>query len=122
MTLTREDIGLEETDSLLFERRHNTRIARQCAVRLFESYAGKFFTGSSINVSVDGMCVRLPASINLRPGRFVTLHDSAGGMRLTHSEHQIRTARVVWVAPDSQNSQSVLVGLELYAAGVAAAA
>lgn len=122
MTLTHEDASLETIDSLPLERRHTARIARHRPVRLFESYAGKFVAGFSINISADGMCVRLPASIDLRPGRFVTLHNCGGGMRLTHSERQTRTARVVWVAPDANDSDAICVGLQLYAAGVAAAA
>lgn len=122
MTLTSDHAELEETDVLSLERRHQARVAQLRPVRLFESYAGRFFAGVTVNVSVDGMCVRLPASIDLRPGRFVTLHGVASGMRLASGVAHAMTARVVWTAADPEDAESVCVGLQLYAAAIATAA
>lgn len=105
--------------SCSIDRRRDERFDDRRLVRLFEPFSGRFFAAQACNVSTAGMCVRLPAWIVLRAGRFVTLHGATvhGG-----GSPRSMTARVVWTQTDAEDPDVLLAGLELYAAAVSAAA
>ncbi|HEX8325529.1 MAG TPA: PilZ domain-containing protein [Tepidisphaeraceae bacterium] len=117
MTLTCD----RPTVSQSTDRRRDERFDDRRLVQLFEPFSGQFFAGLTCNVSSAGICVRLPAEINLRAGRFVTVHG-AGDVGPRGGRQGPITARVVWAMTDAQDEDVVLVGLELYAAAISAAA
>jgi hypothetical protein len=91
-------------------------------VRAFEPFSGRGVTGLTVNVSAGGLCLRLPADLVLRPGRVLTLRALATQLAALDPLAVARPARVVWARPDPEDAAVQLVGLQLYAASVSAAA
>ena len=102
------------------ERRRGLRVRQARPVKLLDAVAGRTVAGQTMDVSVTGMRVELPAGAGLRVGEVLGVHVGLSriGERLAN-RRQMVPVRVVWLDRDGGRDGFMVAGVE-FATGIAA--
>jgi hypothetical protein len=103
------------------ERRRGLRIQQERPIKVYAPSACRFISGSTLDVSVTGLRILLPASAPVRPGSMLAIHvglNKSGEPLINRRE--MMPAKVVWVENDfTDNRQAISAGVE-FTASIAA--
>jgi len=99
------------------ERRRGLRVQQERPVKVYAASACRFIAGRTLDVSVTGLRIALPASAPVRPGSMLAIHvglNRAGEPLVNRRE--MMPAKVVWVENDPDgSSNSLSAGVEFMA-------
>jgi hypothetical protein len=98
------------------ERRRGLRIRQARPVKLFDPVGGRFYGGSTLDVSTSGLRIQLPLHAGVRPGSEICLHVGLNDRGQTlANRRQMIPARVIWVANPGSRQKMLTVGVEFSA-------
>ena len=108
------DEDVESETNLYLERRRDPRSPQERDIRVSEPYAGRSFDGTTLDVSGNGMRLRLNDQCRIRPGRVINIHVGLNAFgRSLANRRSVIDARVVWVRPDEEAPGGIIAGVEL---------
>jgi hypothetical protein len=115
MTLLISDTFVPRTHprSAVSERRRGLRIRQARPVKLFDAVGGRFYGGSTLDVSSTGLRIELPMHASLHPGSDICIHVGLNdkGQTLANRRSML-PARVIWVARPDGRGKALTVGVE----------
>jgi hypothetical protein len=119
MTLVMCDpCGTDSVDAMTLaaaERRRGLRIRQARPIRVYEPSGARYFGGQTEDISATGLRIELPASVQIDPGRVVSIHVGMNrNGSILPNRRQMMPARVVWVDRSLSRSFAV-VGVEFMA-------
>ncbi len=120
MTLTEPVFAESASQPLRMERRRGLRVAERRPIKVFEPITGRFFGGSTRDVSTTGLRLTLPSKCPVREGSELRLTiGQPGGSGALVPRRSMVHAQVVW---SRQTPNGTDVGVELSSSVQAAAA
>jgi len=102
-----------EVDSGI-ERRRGARFRQIHPIKAFDPGIARYFGGQTQDVSATGLRLELPASMPVRPGKFLNIHVGINDQKqMLANRRQMIPARIVWVDRAADSSQRTLcAGIE----------
>jgi PilZ domain len=116
LTLTHATLEESQLDDGI-ERRRGLRINQSRPIKVFEPTTSRYFGGQTQDVSTTGLRLELPAHIQVRPGKILSIHVglSETGQPLANRRQMI-PARVIWVTrPTDTTTRTLSAGVEFLA-------
>jgi hypothetical protein len=104
-----------EMSAAVAERRRGLRIRQARPIRVYEPSGARYFGGQTEDISATGLRIELPASVQLHPGKVVSIHVGMNrdGSILPNRKHMM-PARVVWI-DRAIAAEFAVVGVEFMA-------
>jgi PilZ domain len=117
LTLTEPMTLADASSDNGIERRRGFRVQQNRPIKIFEPSGSRYFGGQTQDVSSTGLRLELPASMQVKPGKLVSIHVglSESGSPLANRRNMI-PARVVWVSRSNRTDvKTMSAGVEFLA-------